>query len=67
MHMLRIATDYTIPSSAPRFQYLRKCYGSLAVADHGVFIASKLLGHANISQTAGMYAGQVDQLPAVKF
>jgi hypothetical protein len=37
------------------------------VADHGVFIASKLLGHANISQTASMYAGQVDQLPAVKF
>lgn len=25
--------------------YLRKCFGSLAVADHGIFIASKLLGH----------------------
>jgi integrase len=47
--------------------YLRKCYGSLAVADHGVFIASKLLGHASISQTASTYAGQVDKLPAVKF
>ena len=47
--------------------YLRKCYGSLAVADHGVFVASKLLGHANISQTAGTYAGQVDKLPAVSF
>lgn len=47
--------------------YLRKCYGSLAVADHGVFIASKLLGHSNISLTASTYAGQVDQLPAVRF
>ncbi len=47
--------------------YLRKCYGSLAVADHGVFIASKLLGHSNISLTASTYAGQVDRLPAVKF
>ena len=47
--------------------YLRKCYGSLAVADHGVFIASKLLGHSNISLTASTYAGQVDHLPAVRF
>ena len=47
--------------------YLRKCYGSLAVADHGVFIASKLLGHASISLTVSTYAGQVDKLPAVKF
>ena len=47
--------------------YLRKCYGSLAVADHGVFVASKLPGHANINQTAGTYAGQVDKLPAVSF
>ena len=47
--------------------YLRKCYGSLAVADHRVFIASKLLGHASISLTASTYAGQVDKLPAVKF
>ena len=47
--------------------FLRKCFGSLAVADHGVFIASKLLGHSNINLTASAYAGQVDQLPAVKF
>ena len=47
--------------------YLRKCYGSLAVADHGVFIASKLLGHASISQTASTYARRVDKLPAVRF
>ena len=47
--------------------YLRKCFGSLAVADHGVFIASKLLGHSNISLTASTYAGQVDRLPAVTF
>jgi integrase len=47
--------------------YLRKCYGSLAVADHGIFIASKLLGHASIGQTASTYAGQVDKLPAVRF
>jgi integrase len=47
--------------------YLRKCYGSLAVADHGIFIASKLLGHASIGQTASTYAGEVDKLPAVKF
>jgi integrase len=47
--------------------YLRKCYGSLAVADHGIFIASKLLGHSSIMLTASTYAGQVDQLPAVKF
>ena len=47
--------------------YLRKCYGSMAVADHGIFIASKLLGHSSISQTASSYAGQVDRLPAVKF
>jgi integrase len=47
--------------------YLRKCFGSMAVADHGVFIASKLLGHSNITQTASTYAGQVDKLPAVKF
>ncbi len=47
--------------------YSRKCYGSLAVADHGVFIASKLLGHSNISLTASTYAGQIDRLPAVKF
>jgi len=47
--------------------YLRKCFGSLAVADHGIFIASKLLGHSSISITASTYAGQVDKLPAVKF
>ena len=47
--------------------YLRKCYGSLAVGDHGIFVASKLLGHSNITQTASTYAGQVDELPAVKF
>ncbi len=47
--------------------YLRKCYGSLAVADHGIFVASKLLGHSNISLIASTYAGQVDKLPAVKF
>ncbi|NLH73924.1 MAG: hypothetical protein GX456_12790 [Verrucomicrobia bacterium] len=47
--------------------YLRKCYGSLAVADHGIFIASKLLGHADIGLTVRTYAGQVDKLPAVRF
>jgi integrase len=47
--------------------YLRKCYGSLAVADHGIFVASKLLGHLRINLTASTYAGQVDRLPAVKF
>jgi integrase len=47
--------------------YLRKRYGSIAVADHGVFIASKLLGHSNISITASTYAAQVDKLPAVRF
>jgi hypothetical protein len=46
--------------------YLRKCYGSLAVGDHGIFVASKRLRHSNISLTASTYAGQVDQLPAVK-
>jgi site-specific recombinase XerC len=45
--------------------YLRKCFGSIAVADHGIFIGSKLLGHASIGITASTYAGQVDQLPAV--
>jgi integrase len=47
--------------------YLRKCYGSLAVGDYGIFVASKLLGHSNITLTASTYAGQVDELPAVKF
>jgi integrase len=47
--------------------FLRKCYGSLAVADHGIFVASKLLGHSSINLTASTYAGQVDRLPAVKF
>jgi len=47
--------------------YLRKCFGSLAVADHGIFIASKLLGHASIGITASTYAGQVDRLPALRF
>jgi integrase len=47
--------------------YLRKCYGSLAVADHGIFVASRLLGHSSISLTASTYAGQVDRLPSVKF
>jgi integrase len=47
--------------------YLRKCFGSLAVADHGVYVASKLLGHSSITLTASTYAGQVDELPAVKF
>ena len=46
---------------------LRKCFGSLAVADHGILIGSKLLGHAVISITASTYAGQVDKLPAVRF
>jgi integrase len=54
-------------NDAKPVHYLRKCYGSLAVADHGIFLASKLLGHSNISITASTYAGQVDQLPAVKF
>jgi integrase len=36
--------------------YLRKCFGSLAVADHGIFIGSKLLGHASIGITASTYA-----------
>ena len=47
--------------------YLRKCFGSLAVADHGIYVASKLLGHSSIMLTASTYAGQVDKLPAVKF
>jgi integrase len=47
--------------------FLRKCYGSLAVAGHGIFVASKLLGHSSINLTASTYAGQVDRLPAVKF
>jgi integrase len=47
--------------------YLRKCYGSLAVGDHGIYVASKLLGHSSITLTASTYAGQVDELPAVKF
>jgi integrase len=47
--------------------YLRKCFGSLAVADHGIFIGSRLLGHASIGITASTYAGQVDKLPVVKF
>ncbi|MGC8989321.1 MAG: hypothetical protein ACP5MD_04290 [Verrucomicrobiia bacterium] len=47
--------------------YLQKCFGSLAVADHGIFIASKLLGHADIGLTAKTYAGQVDKLPALRF
>ena len=47
--------------------YLRKCYGSLAVADHGIFVASRLLGHSSINLTANTYAGQVDRLPTVKF
>jgi len=54
-------------TDAKPVHYLRKCFGSLAVGDHGIFIASKLLGHASISITASTYAGQVDQLPAVKF
>ena len=47
--------------------YLRKCYGSLAVADHGVFLGSKLLGHSTIALTASTYAGQIERLPSVKF
>jgi integrase len=47
--------------------YLRKCFGSLAVGDHGIYVASKLLGHSSITLTAATYAGQVDELPAVKF
>jgi len=54
-------------SDSKPVHYLRKCYGSLAVADHGIFVASKLLGHSSISLTASAYAGQVDELPAVKF
>jgi integrase len=52
---------------AKPIHYLRKCYGSLAVGDHGIFVASKLLGHSSITLTASTYAGQVDELPAVKF
>ncbi len=47
--------------------YLRKCFGSMAAADHGIFIASKLLGHSTIALTAATYAGVVDRLPAVIF
>jgi len=57
---------YGVKDAKP-VHYLRKCFGSLAVGDHGIFIASKLLGHATIGITASTYAGQVDQLPAVKF
>ena len=52
---------------AKPIHYLRKCYGSLAVGDHGIFVASKLLGHSSIALTASTYAGQVDELPSVKF
>ena len=58
--------EHGVKDSKP-VHFLRKCYGSLAVADHGIYIASKLLGHASISLTASTYAGQVDKLPAVKF
>ena len=54
-------------NDAKPIHFLRKCYGSLAVADHGIFVASKLLGHSSITLTASTYAGQVDKLPAVKF
>jgi hypothetical protein len=37
------------------------------VADHGIFVASRLLGHSSINLTASTYAGQVDRLPVVKF
>jgi integrase len=47
--------------------YLRKCYGSWAVGDHGIHVASKLLGHSSIILTTSTYAAQVDELPAVKF
>ena len=47
--------------------WLRKCFGSLAVGDHGVFVGSKLLGHAEISQTITAYSDLVDKLPAVNF
>jgi integrase len=52
---------------AKPIHFLRKCFGSLAVADHGIYVASKLLGHSSISLTASTYAGQVDKLPAVSF
>jgi len=52
---------------AKPIHFLRKCYGSLAVADHVIFVASKSLGHSSITLTASTYAGQVDKLPAVKF
>ncbi len=47
--------------------YLRKCFGSLAVHQSGLFIASRLLGHAKIEQTASAYAGAVEKLPSVNF
>ncbi len=58
--------EHGVKDSKP-VHYLRKCFGSLAVADHGIFIGSKLLGHASIGITASTYAGQVDKLPAVRF
>jgi integrase len=54
-------------TDAKPVHYLRKCFGSLAVADHGIFIGSKLLGHADISITAQTYANIVDKLPSVTF
>jgi integrase len=47
--------------------YLRKLFGSLAVADHGLFIGSKLLGHRQVELTARVYANLIDQLPSVNF
>jgi integrase len=47
--------------------WLRKCFGSLAVADHGLFVGSMLFGHADVSITARTYANIIDALPAVNF
>src|SRR3974390_1829662 len=41
-----------------RAHLLRKCFGSLAVANHGI-LSSRLLGHSNINVTGSTYADQV--------
>ena len=43
---------------------LRKLYGSIVAARHGLFAAQKLLGHKDPKVTSRFYAGLTD-LPAV--
>lgn len=60
-HASRWLKLHGVPSRNP-LHYLRKCFASYVAMKHGIYTASKWLGHSSVIQTEKVYAGVQDGL-----